>query len=264
MQKPSLFIVKVGGNIIDNPMALEAFLVDFTKLEGPKILVHGGGKIATTLAQKMGVETVMIEGRRITDLATIEIVTMVYGGLINKNIVAKLQALQCNAIGLTGADAGLVKASKRPVVTIDYGYVGDIVKVNSEGISTLIKAGLVPIFAPLTADTTGQILNTNADTMAKEISVAMAKDFEVKLLYCFEKNGVLSNIEDDNSVISNLQFTDYQDNKKQGNINKGMIPKLDNAFDAKKAGVKKVFICHAQNLLTIDTNSQIATEIIIL
>ncbi len=263
MPNQTINIVKIGGNIIDNETALELFLTDFSQLAGLKILIHGGGKIATTLAEKMGIETIMVDGRRITDSVTIDLVTMVYGGLINKKLVAKLQAKQCNAIGLTGADAATVLAQKRPVTNIDYGFVGDVVAVNHQIISKLLEAGLTPIFAPLTADNHGQILNTNADTMAKEIAVNLAKNYSVNLIYCFEKNGVLKDIENDGSVIEKLQLAEYQSKKSTGTINKGMIPKLDNAFAAKQLGVNNVIICHAKNLNKIGTKNQIGTEIII-
>ncbi len=261
MIKQALYIVKIGGNILDNSQALDSFLTDFASIKIPKILVHGGGKIATTLAVKMGIETIMIEGRRITDKATIDLVTMVYGGLINKNLVAQLQSKKCNAIGLTGADAGTIISEKRPIATIDYGYVGDIKKVNGNAITNLIELGFCPIFAPLTADIQGQILNTNADTMAKEIAVSLSGFFDVNLIYCFEKNGVLKDINDDNSFVNQLYISQYQTDKQNGIINKGMIPKLDNAFEAKKEGVKKVVICHAQHLLKYGTDKQIGTEI---
>jgi acetylglutamate kinase len=261
MIKPSLYIIKIGGNIIDNEIALELFLNDFAAIKFPKILVHGGGKIATTLATKMGIETKMVEGRRITDSATIDLVTMVYGGLINKNIVAKLQAKSCNTIGLTGADGGIVKAQKRPIADIDYGFVGDVISVDNQLISNILALNLSPVFAPLTAENNGQILNTNADTMAMEIAVSLCENYNVNLIYCFEKNGVLTDINDDNSVVNQLQNSQYLLDKGNGQINKGMIPKLDNAFKAKEKGVKKVIICHAQNLLKFDTAQQIGTEI---
>jgi acetylglutamate kinase len=261
MSNKKLYIIKIGGNIIDEPADLEQFLIDFSNIDSPKILIHGGGKIATQLAEKMGVETVMKEGRRITDKATIDIVTMVYGGLINKNIVAKLQAFQTNAIGLTGADAHIVLAKKRPVNAIDYGYVGDIEKVDAAMINKLIAIDLVPIFAPLTADKNGQIFNTNADTMAQAIAVAMAEFFDSNLIYCFEKNGVLADPENDNSVIDKLDFELFQQLKESGNINKGMIPKLDNAFLALKEGVENVMICNAKNLPKLSGSQHIGTLI---
>jgi acetylglutamate kinase len=259
--KPVLYIIKIGGNIIDNPTSLDTFLSDFATIKLPKILVHGGGKIATTLANKLGIETNMVEGRRITDKPTIDLVTMVYAGLINKNIVAQLNSKICLSIGLTGADASIVMAEKRTISTIDYGYVGDVKMVDNGIIEALINQNLTPIFAPITADNTGQLLNTNADTMAKEIAVSLCENFTVNLIYCFEKNGVLKDIEDENSVTENLQYTQYQADKAAGIINKGMIPKLDNAFNAKKEGVEKVIICHAKNLNTCNTKQQIGTEI---
>lgn len=260
-QKKPVYIIKIGGNIIDNSEALDQFLEDFSKINFAKILIHGGGKIATQLADKMGIITQMVEGRRITDTNTIDLVTMVYGGLINKNIVAKLQSKKVNAIGLTGADAACVIAEKRPVKSIDYGFVGDIKKVDATIISNFLENNLVPIFAPLTADTSGQILNTNADTMAKEIAVALSEKYDVNLIYCFEKNGVLQNIEDDNSTIPILQNAQYQIDKEKGAINKGMIPKLDNAFEAKNEGVQKVIIMHANNLRKYGNSDEIGTII---
>jgi acetylglutamate kinase len=262
MQKKPLYIVKISGNTIDNSEALEQFLKDFHSLQFAKILIHGGGKIATEIAKKMEIPTQMIDGRRITDEATIDLVTMVYGGLINKKIVGKLQSLQTNAIGLTGADAGSVISEKRPIKDIDYGFVGDIKKVNSATITKLIEIGLVPIFAPLTSNSQGQILNTNADTMAKEIAVAMSENFDVNLIYCFEKNGVLSDINDEMSVIEKLDFAQYQIDKKNGIVNKGMIPKLDNAFEARNEGVNFVSIINAENLEKYGTEAQIGTVIL--
>jgi acetylglutamate kinase len=253
-----LFVIKIGGNVIDDERQLSSFLNDFALVNDRKILVHGGGKIATEIGLKLGIKTTMVEGRRITDSDTLKVVQMVYGGLINKNIVAKLQVVNCNAIGLTGADANLILAAKRPVLSpppgstwsgfIDYGFVGDIKSVDSEKLSALLNVGFTPIIAPLTHDGKGQMLNTNADTMASAISVAMAKTAEVHLIYCFEKSGVLKNIDDESSVIEKMNFTDYERYKAEGIISKGMIPKLDNAFDAIKQGVKSVVICHAKDL----------------
>lgn len=242
-------VVKIGGNVIDNPAALTRFLAAFSGLRGDKILVHGGGKIATQIAKKLNVPTTMVEGRRITDQPMLDVVTMVYGGLVNKQLVAQLQALDSNAIGLTGADAGLVKAQKRPVAAINYGFVGDIQEVDSGRLQSLTAQGLVPVFAPLTFDPAlGTLLNTNADTMAQALAVDMVRHNEVTLVYCFEKKGVLANPDDDNSVISQLTRTLYDEHKTAGNINKGMIPKLDNAFAALDAGVKRVIICHADEI----------------
>ena len=252
-----LYIIKIGGNIIDDEKQLSSFLNDFASIDEKKILVHGGGKIATELSKQLGIEAKMVDGRRITDVDTLKVVQMVYGGLINKNIVAQLQSKNSNAIGLTGADANIILAHKRAPLSlgrgvggevIDYGFVGDIEKVNSEKLSALLNSGFSPVIAPLTHDGKGQMLNTNADTMASAIAVAMAKQCDVTLIYCFEKAGVLRNIDDENSVIEKIDLKEYEKLKIEGVISKGMIPKLDNAFDAIKQGVKEVVICHAQNL----------------
>ncbi|NIJ55528.1 acetylglutamate kinase [Dyadobacter arcticus] len=245
----TLYIVKIGGNVIDNPEVCSAFLNDFIKLNAPKILVHGGGKVATEIAAKLGIETQMVEGRRITDKAMLDVATMVYGGLVNKNLVAQLQAGGCNAIGLTGADGGIIRSVKRPVKAIDYGFVGDIEAVNDQQINALLYSSLIPVIAPLTYSSEGTMLNTNADTMASATAVAMAKTYKVNLIYCFEKKGVLSNPDDDDAVIASLNPESYANYKNSGAINKGMIPKLDNAFAALEAGVDQVTICHADDLL---------------
>ncbi|MFN4146806.1 MAG: acetylglutamate kinase [Runella sp.] len=244
-----LLVVKIGGNVIDSPEALTKFLRSFVTLPSPKILVHGGGKIATQVAAKLGVETNMVEGRRITTQPMLEVVTMVYGGLVNKNIVAQLQATGCDAIGLTGADAAVVQAHKRPVVQIDYGLVGDIEKIDAARLELFLKSSLTPVVAPLSFDMkAATLLNTNADTMASAIAVALAEAFSVNLVYCFEKKGVLSDPTDDDSVIPRLTPELYAHHKNEGNIYQGMIPKLDNAFAALQNGVKKVTICHADQL----------------
>ncbi|RFS15625.1 acetylglutamate kinase [Emticicia sp. C21] len=261
--KQKLNIIKIGGNVIDNPRALAQFLKDFSALSDARVLIHGGGKIATKIAVKLDVETKMVEGRRITDLPMLEVVTMVYGGLVNKQIVAQLQALDCNAIGLTGADAGVILAKKRPVREIDYGYVGDVEKVNDAIIKNFIDNQLTPVFAPLTFDKDGNILNTNADTQASSVAVAMASHFEVNLIYCFEKKGVLSDPEDNDSVIPKLTPASYAEYKANGTINAGMIPKLDNAFAALQKGVSKVIICHADELQQAVTQGQSGTQIIL-
>ena len=267
-----LHVIKIGGNVIDDEKQLSSFLSDFAGLTGQKILVHGGGKIATEISKQLGIEPKMVEGRRITDAETLKVVQMVYGGLINKNIVAQLQSRNCNALGLTGADANLILATKRAVSpplegvgggAIDYGFVGDIKSVNTQGFASLLNAGLTPIIAPLTHDGKGQILNTNADTMASAIAVAMAKTAEVNLIYCFEKAGVLKNVEDDSSVISTMSAADYEKYKKEGIISKGMIPKLDNAFDAIKQGVKNVVICHAKDLKKIAADHIAGTRLML-
>lgn len=243
-----LYVIKIGGNVIDNPEACARFLSDFAKIEGAKILVHGGGKVATQIAAKLQIETQMVDGRRITDKPMLDVVTMVYGGLVNKNLVAQLQAGGCNAIGLTGADGGIIRSVKRPVKSIDYGFVGDIEEVNAAQIAALLNSELVPVIAPLTYSSEGLLLNTNADTMASATAVAMAGNFEVNLIYCFEKKGVLSDPDDDLAVIPSLTPASYEEYKSAGVINKGMIPKLDNAFAALTAGVSKVTICHADDL----------------
>ena len=244
----TLYVIKIGGNVIDNPDACSRFLKDFARLDGLKILVHGGGKVATQIAARLQIETQMVDGRRITDKPMLDVVTMVYGGLVNKNLVAQLQAAGCNAIGLTGADGGIIRSVKRPVNTIDYGFVGDIEEVNATQILALLNSSLVPVIAPLTFSAEGLLLNTNADTMASATAVAMAGILDVNLIYCFEKKGVLSDPDDDNAVISKLGPDSYENYKASGVINKGMIPKLDSSFEALQAGVKKVLICHADEL----------------
>lgn len=247
MSQP-LYVVKIGGNVIDNPEACSRFLEAFSKLSGTKILVHGGGKVATQIAASLQIETQMVDGRRITDKPMLDVVTMVYGGLVNKNLVAMLQAIGCNAIGLTGADGGIIRSVKRPVKMIDYGFVGDIEEVNDIQVNALLHSGLVPVIAPLTYSNDGLLLNTNADTMASAMAVAMAGHYDVNLIYCFEKRGVLSDPENDDSVISSLTPAQYAGYKESGVINKGMIPKMDNAFAALHSGVSKVTICHADEL----------------
>ncbi|GAB2561200.1 acetylglutamate kinase [Spirosoma aerophilum] len=244
----NLTVVKIGGNVIDDPAALKRFLMTFASLPGAKLLVHGGGKVATQVAEKLGIQTTMVEGRRITDQPMLDVVTMVYGGLVNKQIVAQLQALDVNAIGMTGADAGTVLARKRPVKDIDYGMVGDIEEVDSGQIQFFLRQSLTPVFAPLTYTESGELLNTNADTMASAIAVDMAHHNTVTLIYCFEKKGVLRDPDDNDSVINELTPDIYAANKAAGSINKGMIPKLDNAFRALESGVAKVIICHADEL----------------
>jgi acetylglutamate kinase len=255
----SLTIIKIGGNVIDNPDALNQFLASFRGIHGHKILIHGGGKIATQVAEKLGISTTMVEGRRITDQPMLDVVTMVYGGLVNKQIVAKLQALGVDAIGLTGADANTVLSKRRAVGAIDYGFVGDIEEVNSGQIQYFVRQNLIPVFAPLTYDRTGSLLNTNADTMASAIAVDMAIRNEVTLVYCFEKKGVLSDPDNDDSLIAELTPESYADYKSQGVINKGMIPKLDNAFKAVEKGVKRVIICHANQVAEAVSGNGVGT-----
>jgi len=240
MLKEKLSIIKIGGNIIEDDTSLNAFLKLFSNLEGKKILVHGGGKHATAMASKLGIESKMVNGRRITGKETLEVITMVYGGLVNKNMVAKLQALQIDAIGLTGADINSIKSNKRQVTNIDYGFVGDVKEVASNSIDRLIKANFTPVFCAITHDGNGQLLNTNADTIASKVAIGMSKKYDTTIYYCFELNGVLRDINDQNSVIKYLNINTYNKLLKDGNIADGMIPKLENCFDALKNGVSKV------------------------
>ena len=243
-----LTIIKVGGKIVEEEESLKQLLKDFSQIAGNKILVHGGGRSATKLAERLGIESHIINGRRITDKSTLEIVTMVYGGLVNKNIVAGLQALGVNALGLTGADLNIIRSEKRPVKDIDYGFAGDVKEVNTEVLSNLISQGIIPILAPLTHDKQGNMLNTNADTIAGETAKALAKAFDVSLIYCFEKKGVLMNEHDDNSVISQITKADFARLVEEGIIQGGMIPKLENAFQSIESGVKEVVITSATEI----------------
>jgi acetylglutamate kinase len=247
-----LTLIKVGGKIVEEPASLKQLLSDFSKIEGHKVLVHGGGRSATAMAAKLGIESKMVNGRRITDEETLKVVAMVYGGLVNKQIVAGLQALGINALGLTGADLNYMRSEKRPVGKVDYGFVGDVKEVNAELLSDLIAKGVVPVLAPLTHDKAGNLLNTNADTIAGEAAKALAKYFEVTLVYCFEKKGVLLDENDEESVISKLTPELFEKYVAEGIINGGMIPKLENSFEALNAGVKQVVITRAD---LIHTNS---------
>ncbi len=249
-----LSIIKIGGNIIEDETSLNAFLKLFSNLEGHKILVHGGGKRATHIASKLGIESKMINGRRITDAETLEVITMVYGGLVNKNVVAKLQALQVDAIGLTGADINSIKSDKRPVKDIDFGFVGDVKKVASNSIDKLIQADFTPVFCAITHDGNGQLLNTNADTIASTIGVGMSEIYDTSIYYCFELNGVLQDFDDKNSVIKNINSNTYKELLQNGIISDGMIPKLDNCFDALHHGVSKVHIGNTA-MLTKENNN---------
>lgn len=240
--KKQLTIIKIGGNVINSSEQLDVFLHDFSRLEGLKILVHGGGRKATEMADSLGLQPKMIGGRRITDKANLEIVTMVYAGLLNKNIVANLQKSGCNALGLSGADGNVIKAHKRIVKDIDYGFAGDIDEVEEQTISLLLNSGLVPVFSAITHDKQGQLLNTNADTIAAELAKGLSKNFEVELVYCFEKNGVLMQVNDDDSVIEQIDKNSYESLKRDGVIAEGMLPKMENCFDALQGGVQKVLI----------------------
>lgn len=240
-----LIIVKVGGKIVEEPASLKQLLVDFSRIEGHKVLVHGGGRSATALATRLGIESTMVNGRRVTDEETLKVVTMVYGGLVNKQIVAGLQALGQNALGLTGADLNYMRSEKRPVKEVDYGYVGDVKEVNAVILADLIALDVIPVLAPLTHDKLGNLLNTNADTIAGEAAKALADYFDVTLMFCFEKKGVLRDENDDDSVIPELTPALFQEYVQSGVILGGMIPKLENAFEALNAGVKKVVITRA-------------------
>jgi len=243
-----LIIVKIGGNIIDDKLKLSSFLKDFARIQEAKILVHGGGRLATKLAEQLNIPQQIIEGRRVTDPETLKIVTMVYAGYINKNIVCLLQANGCNAIGLTGADGNMIRAHKRMSDKIDFGFAGDVDSVNEYFLKNLLGQKLFPVIAPVTHDGKGQLLNTNADTIAQEIAKAMSAFFDIHLIYSFEKSGVLLNAEDDTTVIPSLTPAYYQQLRKEQKIVSGMIPKLDNAFSALKGGVKKITIGKAENL----------------
>ena len=235
-----LSIVKIGGNIIEDTKSLNAFLKLFSKLEGKKILVHGGGKRATSVASKLGIASKMVNGRRITDADTLEVITMVYGGLVNKNIVAKLQALNIDAIGLTGADVNSITSDKRPVKDIDFGFVGDVKTVAHQSIDKLIQANFTPVFCAITHDGNGQLLNTNADTITSQVAIGMSEVYETSIYYCFELNGVLEDINDKNSVIKHIDSKLYTELLEKDIIADGMLPKLENCFDALNNGVSAI------------------------
>jgi len=243
-----LYIVKIGGNIIDDEARLKRFLEDYSNIPEKKILVHGGGKLATRMAEGLGIEQQLVDGRRITDAETLRIVTMVYAGYINKNIVARLQANHCNAMGLCGADGDAILAHKRRHPVMDYGFVGDVDAINTHLIKTLLESNIAPVFAPITHDQQGQLLNTNADTIAQELAKAMSQDYNVSLIYSFEKSGVLLDANDDNTVIPVLKPSYYQELKTKEVIFAGMIPKLDNAFNALRSGVGNIIIGRAEEL----------------
>ena len=243
-----LIIIKVGGKIVEEQESLTSLLKDFSRIAGNKILVHGGGQTATVLSDKLGIETKMVDGRRITDAETLKIATMVYAGLVNKNVVAGLQALGNNAIGLTGADLDVIRAVKRPVGEIDYGYVGDINWVNATALAELLNNGAIPVIAPITHDGKGSLLNTNADTIASELATSLSSRYEVRLIFCFEKSGVLMNESDENSRIPEIDPKEFEELKAEGIITGGMIPKLENGFNAMRRGVSAVVITNAQGL----------------
>ena len=246
--KKPVTLIKIGGNIIDNPTELKQFLSDFSKIEGNKVLVHGGGKSATKMAESIGLVPQMIDGRRITDAAMLDVVVMIYAGQINKNIVAQLQAKNTNAMGFSGADGNLIQSDKRNHPTINYGFVGDVKKVNTQLLETLLSNGIIPVFCAITHDGKGQLLNTNADTIASELAIALSEVFDVTLNYCFEKPGVLYDAEDDSSVIENINQELYSKLKTEKAIHSGMIPKLDNCFNSLSKGVQKIKIGHHRML----------------
>ncbi|MEO8854014.1 MAG: acetylglutamate kinase [Ginsengibacter sp.] len=252
-----LLVIKIGGNVIDDPEKLDSFLKEFSAIDSKKILVHGGGKVATFIGNKLNIESKYVDGRRITNDETIDLVTMVYGGLVNKKIVAKLQSFHCNAIGITGADANLLPAKKREVKEIDYGWVGDIEKgkINRQVWELFLENGLTPVAAPLTHDNRGHILNTNADTIASVIAIALSEKYLVSLIFCFEKNGVLLDVDNENSTIPKLSFDDYRALKKSKKLFAGILPKIDNAFDAIREGVKEVIIGNSSELTSLIDHS---------
>lgn len=245
--KQLLKVFKIGGGVLDDEAQLHAFVREFSQVPGRKILVHGGGKGASQMLQALGIEPQMVQGRRITDAATLDVVTMFYAGKTNKQLVAALQAAGTNALGLSGADGNVIRAVKRPVKAIDYGFVGDLPEgcVDAALLGTLLEAGLTPVLCAITHDGLGQLLNTNADTIASTVARALAAPYEVELHFCFEKDGVLADINDEASVIPQIQPAQYAHLKAEGVIAAGMIPKLDNAFEALEAGVEKVVIEHA-------------------
>ncbi|MCQ2093507.1 MAG: acetylglutamate kinase [Bacteroidaceae bacterium] len=238
-------IIKVGGKIVEQPDTLNQLLNDFARIPGDKLLVHGGGRSATQMATRLGIETKMIDGRRVTDSEMLQVVTMVYGGLVNKNIVAQLQSRGINALGLTGADMNVIQSHRRPANPIDFGFVGDVDKVDGNQLNNIISQGIVPVMAPLTHDRQGSLLNTNADTIAGEVAKALTPYYDVTLIYCFEKAGVLADENDDNSVIPHITHEDFLRLKDEGVIQGGMIPKLQNSFDAIEQGVTQVIITKA-------------------
>ncbi len=248
-----LFVIKIGGNVIDDADQLNSFLTAFSNVSDKKILVHGGGKIATSIGNQLNIQSNYIDGRRITDDNTIDLVTMVYGGLVNKKIVAQLQAKHCNALGVTGADANLLPAKKRPVKEIDYGWVGDLrdEDIDAKNWKLFLENGLTPVVAALTHDGNGHVLNTNADTIASVIAVNLSSYYDVKLVFCFEKNGVLLDVEDENSVIHKINKENYLTLKKSNKLFAGILPKIDNAFDAINKGVNEVIIGNSSHLSSL-------------
>lgn len=257
-----LFIIKIGGNVIDDKKSLASFLEDFASIKGRKMLVHGGGKIATRIGDKLGIQSQYVNGRRVTDEATIDLVTMVYGGLVNKKLVAGLQKLDCNALGVTGADGNLIRAVRRPVRDIDFGYVGDVTPgdVNVSLLHQLLAAGAVPVFAPLT-HAAGCMLNTNADTISAALAIALKQQYEVRLIYCFEKKGVLLDVDDDSTVVTRLTEERYKQLLNDNVLADGILPKLENAFSSIHQGVQEVLIGHAGDLVRNTGDDTVGTLI---
>jgi acetylglutamate kinase len=258
-----LSIFKIGGKVIDDNSELDIFLKDFATVPGKKILVHGGGKWVSEMCERLGIEVKMTNGRRITDEKTLEVVTMILPGLANKKIVATLQKYGCNALGLTGADGNTIKATRRPVKNgIDFGFVGDIEKVNVKNVQEIIKSGFVPIFTAMTHDESGQLLNTNADTIASSLAVGLTQEYNVDLYYCFEKPGVLKDLADEKTLVSHINKGNYTDLQSEGVIHTGMLPKVDNAFNAVSAGVNRVYICHYGDVKNLsEGNEEFGTQI---
>ncbi len=256
----TIVVVKIGGNIIDDADSLKKFLFDFSQIQAPKVLIHGGGKLATQLSKLVGIEATLVDGRRITDEKTLDIVTMVYAGLINKKIVAQLQSMQCNAIGFSGADANSILSHKRVHPTIDFGFVGDIDVVNADFFADLLDKNYTPIIAPITHDGNGQLLNTNADTMASAISISLSKKYNVAFYYCFEKEGLMKDVEKADSIIQHVAVAQIEILKAEKIITDGMIPKVDNIANALQKGVNKVILCHAKDVLkNVNENANFGT-----
>lgn len=260
--KQKLTVVKIGGNVINSPENLDIFLKNFSRLEGPKVLVHGGGREATKVSQALGIATQMIEGRRVTDADTLEVVTMVYAGLINKRIVAKLQSLGCNSLGLTGADGRSICSVKRPAQPIDYGFVGDVTadSINKSFFNMLIDSGVVPVVSAITCDASGQLLNTNADSVATVVACGLSADYDVELTFCFEMPGVLTDVSDLSSVIPTITPSTFGALKESGAVTDGMIPKITGALNAVAAGVGRVVITRHDNLLDSTLGTRIVAE----
>lgn len=257
MEKKSLKVVKIGGKLVEDKKKLHRFLSDFTALEGPKILVHGGGSMATGLAERLGYATKMVDGRRVTDENNLQVIIMTYAGLINKSIVAQLQGMNCNAIGLCGADGRSVISTKRKNYPVDFGFVGDIQKVNSEFIFDLLEKNMIPVFSPISCTNEGDLLNTNGDSIAGEIAKAMAKELTTELFYLLEKKGVLADVEEEDSVIESINRVTYEELLKGKKINEGMLPKLQNCFEALEGGVAKISLGNEELLRTETLHTEI-------